>query len=280
MGSLPSPSGVNPDRDVGSTTHDLLNTASHCADPLRAKELRDEAVLLNQPLARRIAHRYRWRGIDSDDLDQVALLGLCKAVLGYDPASGPRFLGFANATISGELKRHFRDHGWLVRPPRAVQETLALIRTNIPALEQLSGRTLSPSEYAAALGCTPGAVGAALLAEPAYAVVSLDAAPESQGAIARRDHHAAYDQSELARLEDLIVLRPAVQRLSEREQTVLRLRFGEELTQSQIGDVIGVSQMQVSRILRRALAQLRSELTGSLDTSEASPRTIAIATSA
>ena len=136
-------------------TQQLLEEAVH-AEPAERQRLWDEVVLLNRGAALSIANRYRGRGIDADDLEQVALLGLVKAVHGFKVGEGPGFLAYAVPTISGEVKRHFRDYGWSVRPPRRVQELRGAMAAAEPELTQNLGRTPTRAEAAAALGVDAG----------------------------------------------------------------------------------------------------------------------------
>jgi RNA polymerase sigma-B factor len=241
-------------------TEHLLRDVEH-GRPVEP-ETADAVVLLNLPLADGIAGRYLGRGIDRDDLVQVARLGLVKAVRRFRPGLGQSFAGFAAPTIAGEIKRHFRDAGWMVRPPRRLQELGVRIREAEKDLEQSLHRRPTTAEVAAALEVEEGQVRAAREAASSFHALSLDlptgpdqpateiAPPELD------DPFTAVDQA--AWLND------ALDGLSDRERLVLRLRFVEVLTQSDIAARIGVSQMQVSRILRSTLNRLRSRLESSL----------------
>jgi len=221
----------------------------------------DTVVLLNLGLADGIASRYLGRGLERDDLVQVARLGLVKAVRRYRPALGQSFAGFAAPTISGEIKRHFRDTGWMVRPPRRLQELGARLRDAEKELEQQLHRRPTPAEIATLLGVDEAQVRAAREASSSFHAVSLDVPMTT-------DHRpdVAVDDTDdpFAALDDSEWLGAALQDLTDRERTVLRLRFVESMTQSQIADHIGVSQMQVSRILRATLSRLRTRLEASM----------------
>jgi RNA polymerase sigma-B factor len=218
-------------------------------------------VLLNLGLADGIASRYLGRGIERDDLIQVARLGLVKAVQRYRPALGQSFAGYAAPTISGEIKRHFRDTGWMVRPPRRLQELGARLRDAEKELEQRLHRNPTAGELATFLGVEEAQVRAAREASSSFHAVSLDAPtatehPPELAVDSDDDPFGAFDDAEW--------LSSALEELTDRERTVLRLRFVDLMTQSEIAEEINVSQMQVSRILRATLARLRARLEASV----------------
>jgi RNA polymerase sigma-B factor len=223
----------------------------------------DAVVLLNLGLADGIATRYLGRGIDRDDLVQVARLGLVKAVRRFRPGLGQSFAGFAAPTISGEIKRHFRDAGWMVRPPRRLQELGARIREAEKELEQDLHRRPRTDEVAERLGVDEAHVRAAREAASSFHALSLDlpAGPEQTAS----EVGPPEPDDPFAALDDAVWLRDALDGLTDRERMVLRLRFVDVLTQSDIAERIGVSQMQVSRILRSTLGRLRDRLESSLD---------------
>lgn len=223
------------------------------------QHLMDELVRLNLDLADAIAHRYVQRGIDRDDLIQVARLGLVMALRRYRPGSGPGFAAFAAPTIAGEIKRHFRDHGWMVRPPRRIQELRAQAQIARTRLEQGLGRPATAADLAAELGVPATEVAETAAAESGFRPWSLEAPVGSAEATSLGDTLAQED-ADLERLPEVLALRSAVAELSPKHRQVLRLRFTEGLTQSQIGRRLGVSQMQVSRILSSTLASLRATL--------------------
>ena len=208
-------------------------------------------------LATAIARRYAGRGEVQADLEQVAYLALHQAVRRFDPDRGIPFSHFAERTISGEVKRHFRDTRWAMRVPRSVQEAYLAVRDAMDHLSTDLGRSPTPQELADATGRPLEEVVEALDAGSVFSLASLDApSPMSDGGDGRDvgGLDLAYDRAD-ARL----LLGPLLADLPERDLFVLRLRFDEGLSQSQIASMIGVSQMQVSRILRRVLAQLRVE---------------------
>ena len=232
----------------------LLVEAREAEGDARAA-LEDQAIRLNMEVATEIARRYHGRGIANDDLDQVAYLGLTKAVRGFDPTKGTDFLSFAVPTMRGEIRRYFRDFGWTIRPPRSVQELQPRLTAAEAELIQQLGRSPRPSELAAHLGVDLELVLDALSANGCFTPLSLDApSPSGDGAPTERlgGPDAAFGGAEAR-----VALLPLLRDLSPRERRILELRFGSGLTQSEIGAQIGVTQMQVSRLLARVLTKLR-----------------------
>jgi len=217
---------------------------------------REETIISLLPLARRLAHRYRNSGQGQDDLEQVAYLGLVKAVDRYDPSRGP-LVGFAVPTILGELRRHFRDKGWGTHVPRSVQENLLHVTTALDELATELGRTPGARDVSEATGIPLEDVLQALEAAGAYTPGSLDAPTTSDPLDARRlgDTLGATDPH-FALVEAGASIGPAFRRLPRREREIVELRFFEDLTQSEIAGRMGISQMHVSRLLRRALEDL------------------------
>lgn len=227
-----------------------------------AARLQQEAVLCSLHLAEGAAHRYRGRGIDFEDLLQVGRMALVKAVRGYQADRGGSFAAYAVPTISGEIKRYFRDCGWAVRPPRRLQEIRAGLSEREAALQQELQRTPTTDELADALGVDTGDVVEARLTAAAYSALSIDApAPGSDMDAPVELPHDGPDEFELVERRD--ALRQALETLTPRERRIIRLRFVEECTQTEIGEDLGVSQMQVSRLLSRTLQRLRERLESS-----------------
>ncbi len=231
------------------------------SDPPRDERasLIEELVQLNLSLCDGVAGRYAGRGIDRDDLVQVARLALVKAILGYRPEPGRNFAAYAVPTIRGEIKRHFRDHGWMIRPPRRLQELCTEVRAARVRLEQDLGRSPNVQEVAWHLDIEIGCVQACLLAGTGYNLVSLDApvgqdGPETLSAV------IADDRDDYGHVDDRMSLALAIVTLSDRERRLLVLRFVEGLTQEQIGHLMGVSQMQVSRLLAATIGRLREAI--------------------
>ena len=239
-------------------THQLLDRLD-AAPTDDARDLEDELIRLNVAVAHDVARRYRGRGIPADDLDQVACVGLVKAVRGYDPAKATDFLGYAVPTIRGELRRHFRDHGWTVRPPRSIQELQPRVTRTRSELWQRLGREPRPDEIADELGVEPAAVREAMGADGCFAPSSLDATPDDGAAVA--DRLGGTDPG-YRRVDARVALRPLMRALTDRERRILELRFFDGRTQAEIGREIGVTQMQVSRLLSGLFDRLRGELVG------------------
>ena len=225
-----------------------------------SRSLTATLIETNAGVARSMASRYRNRGIELDDLEQVALLGLTKAAQRFDPSAGHDFLSYAVPTIRGELRRHFRDSGWMVRPPRRVQDLQARISRAQDELESRLGRSPRPTEVAAHLDTELEDVVEALTADGCFTPTSLDG-PVGDGSSSLGDLLGFEDRAVVA-AEARIVLEPVVGKLSPRDRRILHLRFVEERTQQEIADEIGLTQAQVSRVLTRILAGLKADLSG------------------
>jgi RNA polymerase sigma-B factor len=239
-------------------TQRLLALTLTASDDEERRALQDQVVEVNMQIAVDVARRYRSRGIPVEDLEQVAYLGLVKAARGFDPERATDFLSYAVPTIRGEVRRYFRDHGWTVRPPRTVQQAQARITSVESDLCQEFGRAPRPSEIADHLGLDLGLVVEALAANGCFSPTSLDAAPaEGEGGIGDRlgDADEAFDSAEAR-----VALKPLLAHLDRRERIMLEMRFFKGATQSEIGEVLGITQMQVSRLLSALLARLRDEL--------------------
>ncbi|MSW70183.1 MAG: sigma-70 family RNA polymerase sigma factor [Actinobacteria bacterium] len=205
-----------------------------------------------------MAARYRNRGIDLDDLEQVALLGLTKAARRFDGDAGHDFLSYAVPTVRGELRRHFRDAGWTIRPPRRIQELQARIAAAQEELGGRLGRSPRPTEIAAHLGAGLDDVVEALGADGCFTPTSLDV-PVGEGGSPLGELMGGEDR-DIAQAEARIVLAPVVRLLSARDRRIVHLRFFDERTQQEIADSVGLTQAQVSRVLTRILRDLRAEL--------------------
>lgn len=224
---------------------------------------RDELVRRFMPLARKLARRYNGAREPFDDLLQVASLGLVKAVDRYDLERGTAFSSFAVPTILGELKRYFRDLGWAVHVPRGAQELAVKVEEAQQRLSTRSGRAPTVSELAQYLELEVGDVLDALETARAHHASSLDAPhDDGEGESGSVVDTFGSEDPDLLLADDRVTVGEAARHLTEREREVLRLRFVEDLTQTQIAERVGVSQMQISRILRRAVARL-GELTES-----------------
>jgi RNA polymerase sigma-B factor len=222
--------------------------------------LRDQLVEMHLPLVEYLARRFRNRGEPLDDLVQVATIGLIKSVDRFDLERGVEFSTYATPTIVGEIKRHFRDKGWAIRVPRRLQELKLALTKATSDLSQKNGRSPTVSELAAHLGMSDEEVLEGLESANAYSAVSLDApdgGDEDSPAVA--DTLGVLDES-LEGVEYRESLKPLLEQLPAREKKILMLRFFGNMTQSQIAAELGISQMHVSRLLARTLAQLRQGL--------------------
>jgi RNA polymerase sigma-B factor len=243
-----------------ASTTELMTRAATCPQPERARLL-GVVVELNMCVADAIASRYRGRGVADEDLRQVAYLALTKAARKFDPDAGHDFLSYAVPTIRGEVCRYFRDCGWMVRPPRKVQELQSRIFAAQTELSLTLGRSPSPTEVAALLGEPLGDVEEALAAEGCFTPTSLDRPLTSDSDMTIGDLLRGVDGSRSA-AEARVVLAPLVRKLSDRDRLVLQMRFYDDRTQQEIAEQIGVTQTQVSRLLARIFGELRTGLEG------------------
>ena len=242
-------------------TNRLLDQASDACRSQEREALIEQVILVNTGVARSIARRYQGRGIPLEDLEQVAYVALVRAARKFDGDKAEDFLTYAVPTIRGEIKRHFRDLGWTVRPPRRVQELQTSVMRTRESLREKAGRTPTCLEIAEELGVTEKDVIEALGAEGCFTPLSLDAPVGS----AEPDSAALGDllpefDSGLAVAEARALLAPALAALTPRERLIVRLRFVDDLTQEEIGQRIGVTQMQVSRLLSGILTKLRAAI--------------------
>jgi RNA polymerase sigma-B factor len=222
----------------------------------RDRDARDELIARFLPLARKLARRYVQSSEPYDDLVQVASLGLVKAVERFDPDRGFAFTSFAVPTIVGELKRYFRDTGWAIHVDRGAQERARRINEARQAISARTGRPPRVDELAQYLELSEEEVLDGLQVAEAYGTVSLDAPLAGEEDTSRLDAIGDEDQR-LGLVDDQTTIFAAAKHLPQREREILYLRFGEDLTQSEIAERVGVSQMQVSRLLRRSLHRLR-----------------------
>ncbi|WP_443072866.1 RNA polymerase sigma factor SigF [Streptomyces sp. NBC_01439] len=222
-------------------------------------ELRNRLVRMHLPLVEHLARRFRNRGEPLDDLTQVATIGLIKSVDRFDPDRGVEFSTYATPTVVGEIKRHFRDKGWAVRVPRRLQELRLSLTTATAELSQQHGRSPTVHELAERLGISEEEVLEGLESANAYSTLSLDVPDTDDESPAVADTLGAEDEA-LEGVEYRESLKPLLEGLPPREKRILLLRFFGNMTQSQIAQEVGISQMHVSRLLARTLAQLREKL--------------------
>jgi RNA polymerase sigma-B factor len=248
----------SPSRAIRRQETDRLLREAATRKGTRRDQLIEQVIVLNIGVAHAIAHRYRNRSVPVEDLEQVACMALVRAAQKFDVGQERDFLTYAVPTISGELKRHFRDLGWTIRPPRRVQEIQSKVINAYHQAEE-HGAPPSPAKLANQLDLPENDVAEALQAEGCFRPVSLDV-PVTEDGRAAVDQLTEPEDVDARALEARLVLSPAVRKLSPRDRTILRLRFVEDRTQQEIGDQLGVTQMQASRLLKRILDQLRNDL--------------------
>ena len=229
------------------------------ADPRRG-EVRERLVTGYLPLSEHIAWRFSGKGVSQDDLMQVAAVGLIHAVDRFDPARGSDFLSFAVPTVVGEVRRHFRDTSWPLRVPRRLQELRLSINQAGGELTQQLGRAPTVAELSEHLGLEEHEVEEGCVARRAYRAVSLDEAVFVSGGHVPLVETVGADDPSMSLVENYQSLAPLLDELPARERRILALRFVGDLTQSQIADRVGISQMHVSRLLSRTLSELREGL--------------------
>lgn len=240
-------------------TAQLLDEVAGCTDTEKRDDLLSRIVLINRGVAEAVAARYRNRGIAQEDLQQVAYEGLIKAVSRFDPTLRNDLLTYAVPTIRGEIQRYFRDHGWTVRPPRRVQELQWRVNHCIESLYQDLGHEPQPLDVMKQLHISREEYDEAIKAFGCFAPTSLDQPVGSESTTSLGEMLADGTDSHQAS-EAIAILAPFVRQLSERDRRILHMRFFEDLTQEEIGNDLGVTQMQVSRLLTRILGQLRNDL--------------------
>jgi RNA polymerase sigma-B factor len=223
-------------------------------------EARDSLVHLHLPLVEHCARRFRNRGEPFEDLVQVGTIGLIKSIDRFDAERGVEFSTYATPTIIGEIKRYFRDKGWAIRVPRRLQELRMQIGTSTQELTQQLGRSPTPRELAEHIGCTMEEIIEGIESSNAYSTLSLDASDDSDDGAATMLDALGVDDENLEHVEIRESIKPLLDRLDQREKKILLLRFFKNMTQSQIAEEIGVSQMHVSRLLNRTLEELRRSL--------------------
>ncbi|MEU9190878.1 RNA polymerase sigma factor SigF [Streptomyces sp. NPDC048484] len=259
----------NADNGASGTQHDPHNRSGARAKFIELRELdgsspeyaelRNQLVRMHLPLVEHLARRFRNRGEPLDDLTQVATIGLIKSVDRFDPERGVEFSTYATPTVVGEIKRHFRDKGWAVRVPRRLQELRLALTTATAELSQQHGRSPTVHELAEKLGISEEEVLEGLESANAYSTLSLDVPDTDDESPAVADTLGSEDEA-LEGVEYRESLKPLLEDLPPREKRILLLRFFANMTQSQIAQEVGISQMHVSRLLARTLAQLREKL--------------------
>jgi RNA polymerase sigma-B factor len=221
---------------------------------------REGLVQLHLPLVEHCARRFRNRGEPFEDLVQVGTIGLLKSIDRFDLERGVEFSTYATPTIIGEIKRYFRDKGWAIRVPRRLQELRMQIGSASAELTQSLGRSPTPRELAERIGCSVEDILEGIESSNAYSTLSLDAGDDSDDGAASMLDAIGIEDENLEHVEIRESIKPLLDRLDAREKRILLLRFFRNMTQSQIAEEIGVSQMHVSRLLSRTLDQLRASL--------------------
>ncbi|MEO3750886.1 SigB/SigF/SigG family RNA polymerase sigma factor [Streptomyces sp. B6B3] len=263
----PTRQGRHPHDDAPDTSGQFQRIASLPEGPER-EELCQEVIRAWMPMAGRLARTFRDRGESLEDLEQVAALGLVKAVNRYDPRRGCAFESYAVPTIVGEVKRHFRDHLWGVHVPRRTQELRNRVRAASRELDcRLDDRRPSVAEIAECTGLSPEEVGIGLEALDSYSPLSLDAEVPGTGEGYTLNDTLGLPDPGFDQVVYREAIKPKLRDLPEREQTILYLRFFEEMTQSKIAEQLGISQMHVSRLLARICARLHDEIEGDIGAS-------------
>jgi RNA polymerase sigma-B factor len=270
---LPTPDEID-DRARSTMTRDLFEERSGTDDADKRHRLLEDIVTLNLPVADSLAQRYSARGLPLEDLVQEARLALVRVVESFRPEYGHDFLSYAVPSILGSLRKQFRDSGWTVRPPRRIQEAQHAINQARSELLQQLGREPRVRELSGILSLEEETVIEALAADGCYTPASLDrpVGSDVDGEPGTRTLGSVLGEEDpdLASCEARVVLHPLLARLEERDRMVLRLRFVDGLTQREVGEQIGVTQMQVSRILSRIFSTLRDQLEEPPDTMRAS----------
>jgi len=249
--------GAPPREELDAGASDLDERSAELFARMPEPAAREELVTIYYPLVEYLSRRFRGRGEPLDDLIQVASIGLLKSIDRFDPDRGVKFSTYAVPTIVGELKRHFRDTGWALRVPRRLQERSLLLRSIIADLSQELSRAPTVREISGRAGLTEDEVLEAIEAIHAHTIESLDAPADDHDDTAQVDSIGSEDE-QLELLEGWANIAPHLKRLPERERKLLYFRFVHGMPQSQIAERLGISQMHVSRLLSRTLAELRN----------------------
>lgn len=261
---MPEPSRINRRAsssddysDVAASLQALTEVSPGTPEFVR---LRNQVITRCLPLAEHIAMRFRGRGEPHEDLLQVARIGLVNAIDRFDITVGGDFVSYAVPTIMGEVRRYFRDSGWAMRVPRRMKELHLIIARSTEVLAQRLGRAPTARELAVELGISVQEVSEGLLVKGAYQTDSMDAAVSGEDGGLRLSEVLGAEDPELQKIDGYVALQPLLAQLPDRERRILLLRFFGSMTQTQIAERVGMSQMHVSRILARTLEQLREAL--------------------
>lgn len=258
-----APGGKTGGREQESAEHLLTRLQDLPEESEAAASIREQVARAYAPVVRREAARYRNRGEPYEDLQQVASLGLMKAIAGFDPGYGKPFVSYLLPMVTGELKRYFRDNTWAVRVPRKHQEMRSELNRVTLELSQRLGRDPRTSEIAEAMGLNQAEASELMQTSRAYSALSLDRPQQDEEGqdTTMADALGSFDR-ELEGVADRVALKEAIARLPQRERRILLLRFFGNKTQSDIASIVGLSQMHVSRLLNGTLSRLRADLLG------------------
>ncbi len=238
-------------------TRELFEAVSSTDRAEERRRLLDEVIVLHMAMADSVVSRYTGRGVATEDLRQVAYVALTRAAQRFDPAHGTEFAAFAVPSMRGEVRKYFRDHAWMVRPTRRIQEIQPQINRAHDELWREHGRSPRPSEIAERIGEPVDVVVEALSADGCFTPSSLDKPVVAGEASAPLGELLGVEDAGQEQVEARVLLRPVIRQLSERDRRILDMRFAQGLTQREIAEHIGVTQMQVSRLLTRIYRDLR-----------------------
>jgi RNA polymerase sigma-B factor len=234
-----------------------LDELGRCADPVEQRRRRGQVIAEYMPVARSVAARYRGRGVEHAELEQLAYVGLVKAANRWQPGRSEDFLSFAVPTMVGEIKRFFRDHTWLIRPPRSIQEIRPIVVAEEERLRQRCGGRPSDAAVAAAAGISDRQLREVRSATFAFRPPSIQDADRGVGVVGG-DPAWLGEDPELSRVEDRVTVQRLLATLTDEERRIIELRFHRGWSQARIGEEMGVSQMQVSRLLHAIFNKLRT----------------------
>ncbi|GAA1121659.1 SigB/SigF/SigG family RNA polymerase sigma factor [Kribbella jejuensis] len=253
-----SPAQASYAEESARTEH--LLRAAHVSRGPRREQLLDEAIVSGMPLARTLAHRYRGRGVDDEDLEQIAIEHLIRAARNYRPSPGSDFRSYAVPTIRGGIRHHFRDNAWAIKLPRRLQEIQARLNAVQGKLAVALGHWPDRRELSEAIGVEVNEIIEAEQARGCFQPTSLDAEQTTDTGASAPAREVAQPGNTYELVDQVHSLQPVVDNLPERDQLILRRRFVDHLTQAEIGAELGVSQMQVSRRLRMIMSNLQLAL--------------------
>jgi RNA polymerase sigma-B factor len=248
------------DYDGGQAEALLHELASTPPEAGRSEEIRSQLVRMHTPLAHYIARRYRRRDEPLEDVQQAAMLGLVKAINRYDPTRGERFLAYAAPTMTGEVKRHFRDRTWAMHMPRRLQELRLTLHTAREEFTRAHGRSPTTREISEILDISEEEAIEVINASDAYHPLSLDAPVADEGDADTLADMIGAEDADIQNIVDRNSVHPLLDRLPARERTILLYRFFGNKTQSEIAELMHISQMHVSRLISRSLTVLRTQL--------------------